>query len=193
MSSDAGIVSTATRPRLRFRFSLLALLVLITLACLFLGWWQFVHLERQRFIARRAVLAAHVKDLSTEYKRKWDDYLDIARGMNNAEDGGRAALLQVDLKRLDRLDEESLRIENELYDLKANGEEKELDIRVKQLAERRKQREQLRKEIEQGSQQSADLKTFRAELDHLQRMIDTLSEELEWMDMEAEVRGIPSK
>jgi Tfp pilus assembly protein PilO len=188
MSSISALASGSLRRRRRLRFSLLALLVVITLACLFLGWWQFVHLEQQRFVTRRSVLAAHVKDLSAELKRKSDDYVDIARGMNIDDD----SLLQVDLKRLDRLDEESLRIENELYNFQTKGKGKEVETGMKQLAERRKQQEQLRRDIGQRTRESASLKIYRDDLDRLQHMIDTFTEELERLNMEAEVRGIPS-
>lgn len=192
MSSDS-IASPPVRRPFRLRFSLLALLILITLTCLILGWWQFIHLERQRLIRRRDVLEKHVADLSAELKRKWDDLLDIKRGMDIPESAVASALQEVDVKRLDRLDEESMRIESELYDLKAKGKASDLEIGQQRLTNLRKKQEELRRDLTNRGRQSVQLETFRAELEHLQHMINQFSEELERLKIEAEVRGIPSK
>jgi hypothetical protein len=193
MASDAGIISTTPRSRLRLRFSLLALLVVITIICLILGWWQFIYLEEQRLIRRRDILEKHVAELSVDLKRKWEDYLDIARGMGTIPGDGEKELQQVDLKRLDRIDAELMRIEGQLRDLQAKGNEKELESRKKQITELRKQQYELEKNVQARATQSAELETRHAELDHQQRMIDTFSEELERLNIEAEVRGIRSK
>jgi len=193
MSSDTIVDSASERRPFRLRFSLLALLVLITLACLILGWWQFIHLERQRLIRRRDVLEKHVADLSAELKRKWEDLLDIRRGMDIPESAAASALQEVDVKRLDRLDVESMRIESELYDLKAKGKASDLEIGQQRLANLRKKQEELRRDLTNRGRQSVQLETFRAELEHLQHMINQFSEELERLKLEAEVRGIPSK
>jgi hypothetical protein len=191
MSSDAAIVST--RSRLRLRFSLLALLIVITLICLILGWWQFIHLERQRLIRRRNFLEQHVNEMTAELKRKWDDYIDIARGLDNVEDRGAAALQEVDMKRLDHVDAEAMQIEKELYNFAAKDQKSELAIGQQRLANLRKKQEELKRDISNRARQSADLAMHRAELEHLQHMINTFSEELERLKIEAEVRGIPSK
>ena len=157
-----------------------------------MGWWQFVHIERHRFIRRRDLLEKRVTDMSTELKRKWEDYLDIAKGMGTLDSDGEREFQQLDLKRLDRIDVESMRIEDQLWELKAKGNASELEIRQQRLAGLRKQQEELKKAIEVRSRRSAQLEIFRAELDHLQHMINEFSEELERLNLEAEVRGIPT-
>jgi Tfp pilus assembly protein PilO len=192
MSSEAVASIPARRP-FRLRFSLLALLVLVTLACLILGWWQFIHLERQRLIRRRDLLEQRVNDMSTELKRKWEDYLDIAKGLDAIVGDGGKQLLQFDLKRLDRIDAESMRIKGELWELQAKGNTSELEFRKQRLSELVKQEEGLKKELEVRARSSATLETLRADLDQLQHMINEFTEELERLKLEAEVRGIPPK
>src|SRR6186997_1978747 len=103
MGSTNSDDAASNQSLFQLRFSLLALLVLITLFCLGMGWWKYVYLERQQFIRRRAVLAQRVQNLSTELIRKWEDYVDISRGTGNLADGGQRDLQQFDLKRLDRI------------------------------------------------------------------------------------------
>jgi len=188
-SGDAA----AIRSRFRLRFSLLALLVLITLFCVGLGWWKYVYLERQQFMRRRAVLALRVQNLKAEVIRKWEDYVDISRGMGNVADGGQKDLQQFDLKRLDRIDEELMRLEGELSELQAKKAITETDYHLQRIAQLIKQQEVLKKSIEGRGRQSTDLEPRRAELERIQRMIDKYSEELDRLNIEAEIRGIPTK
>jgi hypothetical protein len=192
MSSDA-IVSTESLAHFRLRFSLLALLVVITLICLFLGWWKFIHLERQRFIRRRDVLEKRVAELSADLKRKWDDYLDIAKGMGVTVGDGDPNPLQIDLHRLDRLDSEAMQIKNQVYELQGSGKTTELELRKQQLVQLVKEQEQLKKEVQQSAANSVQLAPLRADLERQQKLINQLSEELERLNIEAEVRGLPSK
>jgi len=191
MSSDAAIV--LSHSRFRLRFSLLALLILITLICLILGCWQFIHLERQRFIRRRDILEKRVAELSADLKRKWEDYLDIAKGIGAIVSDGDKGLLQMDLKRLDRLDSEAMRIRNQFYELQATGKTAEVELRKQQLAQLVKEKEQLKTDIQRSAEKSVELEIRRAEMDQQQKLINQLSEELERIKIEAEVRGIPSK
>jgi Tfp pilus assembly protein PilO len=183
----------SNRSWFRFRFSLLALLILITLFCLGLGWWKYVYLERRQFIRHRAALAQRVQNLSAESKRKWEDYLDIAQGMENLDDGGQKALQQFDLKRLDRIDEQLMRLEGELWDLQAKKAITETDYHQQRIAQLIKQQEELKKRIERRGRQSADLEMRRADLERIHHMIDKYSEELDKLNIEAEIRGIPTK
>jgi Tfp pilus assembly protein PilO len=192
MSSEAVASIPARRP-FRLRFSLLALLVLITLACLILGWWQFIHLERQRFIRRRDVFEKHVAELSADLKRKWDDYMDIAKSMGVTVGDGEMNPLQFDLHRLDRLDSEAMRIKNQVYELQGSGKTAELEIRKQQLGELVKEQAQLKAEIQRSAPIPVQLEPLRADLVRQQKLINRLSEELERLNIEAEVRGIPSK
>ena len=193
MESTNSGDAASNRSRFRLRFSLLALLVLITLFCVGLGWWKYVYLERQQFIRRRAVLALRVQNLSAEMKRKWEDYLDIARGMENLDDGGQKDLQQFDLKRLDRIDEQLMRLEGELWELQAKKAITEIDYHKQRIAQLTKQQEVLKKGIERRGLCSPDLEPRRAELERIQHMIDKYSEELDRLNIEAEIRGIPTK
>lgn len=193
MGSTNSDDAASNRSWFRLRFSLLALLVLITLFCLGLGWWKYIYLERQQFIRRRAVLALRVQNLSAERQRKWEDYVDIARGQVNTADGGQKDLQQFDLKRLDRIDEQLMRLEGELWELQAKKAITETDYHKQRIAQLIKQQEELKKGIEKRGQQSADLEIRRADLERIQHMIDKYSEELDRLNIEAEVRGISTK
>src|SRR4051794_34727567 len=89
--------------RYRFRFTLFALLLVLTLICLFLGWWQYIYLEDQRLLVRRDLLTQRVADLSKDWKRKYSDYIEIAHSMGKVESNGRNVLLELDLKRMERI------------------------------------------------------------------------------------------
>src|SRR4029078_7192492 len=186
MESTNSGDAAAKRSRFRLRFSLLALLVLITLFCVGLGWWKYVYLERQQFMRRRAVLAQRIQNLSAERQRKWEDYVDISRGTGNLADGGERDLQQFDLKRLDRIDEQLMRLEVELWELQTKKATTETDYHKQRIAQLIKQQEELKKNIARRGQQSPDLEARRADLERIQRMIDKYSEELDGLDIEAE-------
>jgi hypothetical protein len=76
MASDVPHVAVADRRRLRFQFSLFAVLLCITVACIFLGaaW-----VESQRRLERRNLLAQQLNDLNEEIERKNKAFFNDAR------------------------------------------------------------------------------------------------------------------
>jgi hypothetical protein len=53
-------------------------------------------------------------DLEDQIKRKSEDLSDIAKGMGKRDAGGSDIRQQIDMKRLDRIDEEMMRLEGDL-------------------------------------------------------------------------------
>jgi TolA-binding protein len=176
--------------RLPVRFSLLILLLVFSFICVILGWWRYIYTEDHRIIARRNVLTQKVTDLTREWHRKWEDYLDIARGMQKVEVSNGRVLLQLELKRLDRIETEILRLEGQQLELQQNDKSGRHELLKQRIADLRKQGDALENRIAKSSELSFELVTRRAELDSDQRTIEELSKTLEELDVELKVRGL---
>ena len=68
--------------------------------------------ERARKLNQHDMLERSLENLNAEIKRKSEDYLDIAKGMGKTE-GGNDIQQQLDMKRMDRIDEELAQLERE--------------------------------------------------------------------------------
>src|SRR5438034_6994781 len=68
--------------------------------------------EKSRKLTIRDMLEHSLQNLNAEIKRKYEDYLDIAKGMGKPTDGNEFQR-QLDLKRMDRIDEELAQLERE--------------------------------------------------------------------------------
>jgi hypothetical protein len=74
---------------------------------------EVIGAERQRRLATRDLLARNIEDLNAAIKRSLNEYMDIARESGRIETGSGQVLQQLDTKRLDRVDEELMRLECE--------------------------------------------------------------------------------
>lgn len=180
--------ASAKSRRFRPRFSLLTLLVFITLVCFLLAWWQLAYVERQRLLARRDALALAIENLNKEMQNKWDVYMDIARE-SGRETGLGNVLLNLDLKRLDRIDDELMQLENQAVSLD-NGQAGERPSLEKRIASLRQQQKELEKQIERCAERSVELEMRQRELEQMERIANELSMQLHEIEIEIQTRGL---
>jgi hypothetical protein len=171
-----------------FRFSLLALLVFVTIFCLLLAWWQFVYLERQQLLARRDVLVRKIEKYSEEIQDKWEAYMDIGREAGVDTSRG-SVLLDLDLQRLRRIDEEVMRLESETAILDGNRDADRTALE-KRIADLRKRQAELEQHIERRSERFTELELRQRDLEQLQRMVDEMKMQLQEVEVEIETRGL---
>jgi hypothetical protein len=181
--------ATAQSRRFRFRFSLLALLIVVTIASLLLAWWKFVHLHERNLLATRDLLAQRVEKLNSEIAQKLEEYVDIEHEMGRDARVGNV-LLEQDIKRLDRIDVELMRLEGEQAELpQSNSSPSRASIETR-IANLRKQQAELQSQIERRSERSAELELRHRDIQRLQQLADELSLKLEYAELEVQKRGL---
>lgn len=145
---------------------------------------EVVNSRRQKRYADRDLLARSLENLNNEIKRKMDDYLAIARESGSTEGGSGRLLQELDMKRLDRAEEEIARLESQLISSsEGNGEKgKAIEQRLTQL---HKLQDELEKKLTARADRSADLELRQRDLEQLQQITGDMSQRLEQMDIEA--------
>jgi hypothetical protein len=146
---------------------------------------EVIYEGKQRRLATRDLLARSLESLKKEMDRKWRDYLDIAREADHLESGSGKVLQELDLKRLDRIETELMRLEYEQIQIETGGDSvnrSPVERRIEQLRERQTE---LERKITARAEKSVELMMRERELDQLQRIADEMSIKLEKMDIEA--------
>jgi hypothetical protein len=145
--------------------------------------------EKSRQLAMRDMLACSVANLNTEIKRKYEDYLDIAKGMGRPDVENGEIQQQLMVKQLDRVDDELSQLERDLWKLSINNDSKDskvIDATKQRLAELTKRRELLQKNLQLVIEKSVELVTRKRELDRLQKLENDMSVKLEQVDIDME-------
>jgi hypothetical protein len=140
--------------------------------------------DRERQLAQRDMLERSLQNLNTQIKRNYEDYLDIAKALDrpNGENGG--IKQQLDLTRLNRVEEELAQLEREQLKLETDGDKKESKFVAARIQQLRKRSAELEKSLEARAQKSVDLETRAQELKRLQQIADDMSVQLEKMDID---------
>jgi polysaccharide biosynthesis transport protein len=154
---------------------------------------EVIDSERSRQLAQRDQMERSLNNLSAELKRKYEDYLDIAKGMGREDASGSDIELQLAAKQLDRIDAELMQLEREQWKLATTEEAKDskssaansVRANTARMTELRKRQTELRKEIQGRTSRSVELETRKEELKQLQRIANDLSLKLEKMDINA--------
>ena len=146
---------------------------------------EVVYSERQKQLMTRDLLARSLKKLNEELSRKMQDYYDIARESGAGESGSGQVMREIEMKRLDRIEAELLRLENDHLELETSGRSGNTKFYAQRIAELSNRRDELEKKILDRVENSVDLTTRQRELDQLQRFADDMSTKLELMDIEA--------
>ena len=141
--------------------------------------------DRQRRLAIRDRLAASLKGVSEEVSRKLQDYLEIARDSGRTESESGQMLQELDMKRLDRIENELMRLESERLERATSGQSSNSEFYAERIAQLHERQAELEKKIITRSEQSVDLTLRHRELEQLERIANDMAMQLEYMDIEA--------
>ena len=123
--------------------------------------------------------------LNEEIRRKTQNYLDIARDLrSSATDGG--IRIQIDLKQLDRVQTELLRVQGEAVEEQYKGNDKnKQEFYAQRIQQLSKEIESLRNNIYQGSEKSVDLSELEEKLSQSRKLANDLATKIQQLDFEA--------
>jgi hypothetical protein len=141
--------------------------------------------EKARRLVQRDMMERSLQNLTSEIKRKMEDYLDIAKGMARPDANSNDFQQQRLVKQLDRVDDELTQLEREQLRIATGGDDKESKFLKQRMEQLRTRQDELLKNLERRSQRSVDLETRKEELKQLQTIANDLSVKLEKMDIEA--------
>jgi hypothetical protein len=141
--------------------------------------------EKSLQLTRRDMLELSLRNLNTDIKRKYEDYLDIAKGMGKSQ-GSKDIQQQLDIKRMDRIDEELAQLEREQLKIETSGDVKESKFAVARIAQLRKRQEELNKDIQNRNEKSVELETRGEELKQLQQIANEMNIRLEKLDIDSQ-------
>jgi beta-lactamase regulating signal transducer with metallopeptidase domain len=146
---------------------------------------EVIFKDKQRQLSASDLLAKSYKKLRDEIRMKTEDYQDMSRAGGLAESGAGQVAQQLDIRRLERIEDELMRLENDLVELQTSGKEGNVKFFEERIAQLSKRQEELEKRIIARSQSSIDLTERRRELEQLQRIADDMSAKLERAEIEA--------
>ena len=140
--------------------------------------------SRQQRLQTRDLLARNLENLNKEIRSKLDAYEDIARVLGTLESGAGQVLQQLDTKRLDRVEDELMRLENQQTDAAGSdaAKAKAIEQRIAQLHERQVE---LEKKLTSRAEKSTDLQIRHDDLKQLQRISNEMSAKLQQLDIDA--------
>lgn len=127
-----------------------------------------------------------LQNLQAEIKRKSEDYLDIAKGMGRPE-GNNDFQSQLDIKRMDRIDEELAQLERQQLRIDSGSDAKDSKYVSARLDQLRKRQNELTKEVSKRNVRSVELETRGEELKQLQQIANDMSFKLEQMDIDKQL------
>lgn len=141
--------------------------------------------EKSRHLSQRDLLEKSLLNLNAEIKRKYEDYLDIAKGMGKVE-GSNDFEQQLGIKRLERIDEELAQLERDQLKSDTGSDSKDSKFVAKRTEQLRKHQAELHRELEKRAEKSVVLETMKNDREQLQGIANDLSNRLEKMDMALE-------
>ncbi|MEX2310383.1 MAG: hypothetical protein WD738_22640 [Pirellulales bacterium] len=146
---------------------------------------EVIYEEKQRRLASRDLFARSLENLKKQTDRNYREYLDIAREAGRAESGSGQVLQEIDMKRLDRVETELLRLENEQLQAEAISDSKKVEAITQRIEQLRERQAELERKLTARAEKSVELTVRERELDQLQRIADEMSIKLEKTDIEA--------
>jgi hypothetical protein len=154
--------------------------------------------EDQRSLVTRDALQRSYTSLSNEIRKKFDVQSALANDLGAADQDGRSRIMQeLDIKRLEHIETELLRLEDEQLSAQIYSDQQEGKIHPKERArlifyeqrieQLRKRQTELEERITSRNQSSVELTVGASELEQLQDVAREMSIKLEMMDVEAVV------
>jgi len=139
--------------------------------------------EKQRQLNMHDMLDRSLQNLNADLKRKYEDYLDIAKGMGRSDV---SIQQQLYMKRLERVEHELMQLEGQQLRAQLSGDAKESKFAEERIEQLTKRQAELLKDIEKQSERSGDLEMRAEELKQLQTIANEMSVRLEQMDIDAQ-------
>jgi hypothetical protein len=143
---------------------------------------EVVFNHRQMELGNRDLMVSSLEKLNQEIRRKSEELSDIARETNQAGSLADSAMQEVLLRRLDRVEIEIMRLEDEQM-RKSAGDETNQEFYEKRLAQLRDRQSELEETIVRG--QSADLVARQKEVRQLQQLADEMRDKVERLEIDA--------
>jgi beta-lactamase regulating signal transducer with metallopeptidase domain len=146
---------------------------------------EVVFTDQQRRLGASDLLAKSYEKLQKEIRVKTEDYQDMSRGADLAESGAGQVAQQLDIRRLERVEEELMRLENDFVELQTSGKTGNTKFFEERIAQLSKRQEELERRIIERSKPSVEISERRRELERLQHIADDMSTRLGLMEIEA--------
>jgi hypothetical protein len=146
---------------------------------------ETVYKERARRSASKDVLNRSLEDINKKIADKSSVMLEIAKDSGRHDETAAAALRQLCLDRLERVELELMRLENNQLSLEGGGEDensKSLETRIAQLRERQAE---LERELTQVNEPSVELNALKAEIGLLQQLANEIAIKLQKLEIDA--------
>jgi succinoglycan biosynthesis transport protein ExoP len=143
--------------------------------------------ETSRKMTIHDMMERSLQNLNGEVKRKYEDYLDIAKGMGKTTGDGTDIEQQLNMKRIDRIEDEIAQLERDKIKMETGGDNKDEKFVAKRLEMLAKQKEELAREIQKRADKSVDLETRGQELKQLQQIANDMNIKLEKMDIDSQL------
>jgi hypothetical protein len=150
---------------------------------------SFLDAERARLLSQHDMLERSLQNINSEIKRKFEDYLDIAKGMDRTE-GSNEMQRQLDMKRMERIDGELAQLEREQLRIETGGDGKDSKFVSARMTQLTKRQNELLKSMQKRGEISVDLATRKEELEQLQSIARDMSMKLEQMNID---RQLPAR
>ena len=145
---------------------------------------EVISSERHNKLATRDLLARNLDNLNDEVKSDMTEYFDIARELDQGLLAGNNVVQDIESKRLDRIENEIVRLESDLAVAPPENEAK-LKAIEKRVRDLRDQQLALETSIKNRAQKSPDLEMRRKSLDERQRIATDMSYALSKLDIDA--------
>jgi hypothetical protein len=156
---------------------------------------EAIYNARSRQLATRDLLAKSLQALHKEIEADMALYLAMAKEQGKSEGGQGQIAQEIDLKRLDRIDAELMRLEDEFLSAKIYHEQEKGEVPPREraklrfyeerIAQLKNRQEKLGEQIFDRDERSVDLTMQKSNLDRLQKVADELSLRLEMLDVDA--------
>jgi hypothetical protein len=145
---------------------------------------EMVYNERARRSAFKDLLSRSLEDINKKIADKSSLMLEIAKDSGRHDEATAAALRQLCLDRLERVELELMRLENDQLSLEGGGDEnsKSYETRIAQLRERQAG---LEKELTQVNEPSVELDALKAEIGLLQHLANEIAIKLQKLEIDA--------
>jgi hypothetical protein len=144
---------------------------------------EVLYKEKQRHFSERDMAASTLSQLNKEIKDKRELFRDIAS--ESSLEGNSALNREVLMRRLDRIESELIRLEDEQLRLQTSGDSGNTKFYEERLKQLRDQQAETEKNVARSGLRSPDMAVMESELNQLQRVADDLAVRLEMLNVES--------